>query len=582
MWNLKIRTKMYLLCGLYSVVGLGSTLLLLHRTSTLYDQLNVVQDSRVSQQDAVQEMQLNFKKQVQEWENILLRGSDPQSLEKYRQGFFREEAAVKKSAEELQKSMTDPQVRTLLARFVHSHEQLGDSYREALAIFTKGGAKDFQAADRVVARQDREPASSIDEILVLLNQDAEKYSKSESELLQSQRNTTILATGILWLALIILAVFLTRSILGPLKMIADMLGFVAAGDLTRRLQFTGNDEIAQMGGALNRTLEVVGDVMKAIGESSHALASSSEELSSVSHEMSSNAEETSVQANVVAAAAEQVTKNMHTVATSTEEMTASIREIAKNAHEAAKVATAAVRSAEMTNTTMSKLGESSGEIGQVVKVITSIAQQTNLLALNATIEAARAGEAGKGFAVVANEVKELAKETANATEDISRKIGLIQGNTQEAIDTIVQIGLIIGQINDISNTIASAVEEQAATTNEIARNVAEAVRGSSQVTENITSVATAAQSTTSGAAGTQQAAGALARMAAELQQLVERFKYEEDIRSAHAFHSGNSTHAGLRSGGKRPSKLTRSGAVGRDDPRLEPELAEVSAGNGRG
>jgi methyl-accepting chemotaxis protein len=207
-------------------------------------------------------------------------------------------------------------------------------------------------------------------------------------------------------------------------------------------------------------------------------------------------------------------------------MGASIREIAGNANEAARVAQQAVKVADVTNQTISKLGESSCEIGKVIKVITSIAEQTNLLALNATIEAARAGEAGKGFAVVANEVKELAKETAKATEDIGQKIDAIQSDTRSAVDAIREISQIIGQINDISNTIASAVEEQTATTSEISRNVAEAAKGSGEIAQNITSVASAAQSTTQGAGNTQQASAELSRMAAELQQLVSRFKTE--------------------------------------------------------
>jgi methyl-accepting chemotaxis protein len=207
-----------------------------------------------------------------------------------------------------------------------------------------------------------------------------------------------------------------------------------------------------------------------------------------------------------------------------EDLGASIKEIAKSANEAAKVATSAVKVADRTNPTVAKLGESSAEIGNVIKVITSIAQQTNLLALNATIEAARAGEAGKGFAVVANEVKELAKQTARATEDISRKIEAIQGDTKGAVEAIALIGKIINQINDIQNTIAGAVEEQTATTGEIGLSGADAARGSAEIARNITSVAQASQQAAEGADNTQKAAQELARMATELQRLVEQFQ----------------------------------------------------------
>jgi methyl-accepting chemotaxis protein len=184
-----------------------------------------------------------------------------------------------------------------------------------------------------------------------------------------------------------------------------------------------------------------------------------------------------------------------------------------------------VKVADRTNVTIAKLGESSAEIGNVIKVITSIAQQTNLLALNATIEAARAGEAGKGFAVVANEVKELAKQTAKATEDISRKIEAIQEDTTSAVDAIAQITTIIHQINDLQNTIASAVEEQTATTGEISRNVGEAAHGSNGIAQNISSVAQAARSTTEGASNTKSAADNLSRIAVDLQKLVAQFRY---------------------------------------------------------
>jgi methyl-accepting chemotaxis protein len=267
------------------------------------------------------------------------------------------------------------------------------------------------------------------------------------------------------------------------------------------------------------------EVMKKVAENAAALATASGELTAVSQQMAANAEETAAQAGVASAAAEQVSRNVTTVAAGAEEMGASIKEIAKNSHEAAKVATAAVKVAEKTNTTVAKLGESSAEIGNVIKVITSIAQQTNLLALNATIEAARAGEAGKGFAVVANEVKELAKQTARATEDISRKIEAIQTDTKGAVEAIAQIGRIINQINDIQNTIASAVEEQTATTGEISRNVSEAARGSSEIARNVTGVAQAARGTTEGAGDTKKSADELSKMAHALQKLVSQFRY---------------------------------------------------------
>ena len=275
----------------------------------------------------------------------------------------------------------------------------------------------------------------------------------------------------------------------------------------------------------NHTLDIVVEPLKMAANQASALASSAEELNSVSNQMASNAEETATQANVVSAASEEVSKNVMVVATGSEQMQTSIREISKSANESAKVAKAAVGVAESTNSTIAKLGESSVEIGKVIKVITSIAQQTNLLALNATIEAARAGEAGKGFAVVANEVKELAKETAKATEEIGQKIDAIQSDTKGAVQAIAEISAIINQINDISNNIASAVEEQTVTTNEIGRNVGEAAKGTGEIAKNIGGVAVAAQNTTRGAGDMQKAAQALTGMAAQLQGLVSKFTF---------------------------------------------------------
>ena len=305
------------------------------------------------------------------------------------------------------------------------------------------------------------------------------------------------------------------------------------------------EALEAVGAATNKTADTLQESMKSIAQNAQALSSSSQQLAATSQQMSSNAEETSAQASTVATATQQVTTNLNSVATGAEEMTSTVQSIASNAGEAAKVAGDAVKTATDANATVAKLGESSAEIGQVIKVITSIAQQTNLLALNATIEAARAGEAGKGFAVVANEVKELAKQTAKATEDISQKITAIQDDTKRAVEAIGSITGVINQINDISGTIATAVEEQSATTNEMSRNVQEAAKGSGEISQNIQGVATAAESTTRGAQDTLKAAQQLTEMATQLGTLVSQFKLGDMDNHASSGHAkARAAHVG--------------------------------------
>jgi methyl-accepting chemotaxis protein len=266
------------------------------------------------------------------------------------------------------------------------------------------------------------------------------------------------------------------------------------------------------------------EIVQELGISSSTLSASAEELSVVSGNMISNMKETATQTSVVSSTSQEVSGNINSVAAGMEEMGASIKEIAQNSSKAAEIASRAVTEAQSTNEIVSKLGISSAEIGEVVKVINSIAEQTNLLALNATIEAARAGESGKGFAVVANEVKELAKETAKATEDISKKIETIQGDTTKAVKAINEITDIINQVNDISSTIASAVEEQTATTSEIGRSVTEAARGGTEINENINAVASTAQSATEQTGDLQTALSDLSNMASNLERFVQSLK----------------------------------------------------------
>jgi methyl-accepting chemotaxis protein len=331
--------------------------------------------------------------------------------------------------------------------------------------------------------------------------------------------------GLSLLLLLTVATGISVSISRPLDSFAK--GFRAmteANDLTSRVDQERRDEIGQLGECLNSFLDKVHSILTQIARTAENVATASHEMNQTSDRIVQTSEETSGRALLVSSATARVSASLQTVATGAEEIGANIREIAASAAKAANVATSAVKVAESSSEAVSRLGASSTEIGKVIAVITTIAQQTNLLALNATIEAARAGEAGKGFAVVAQEVKELAKQTAKATEDIRQKIASIQADTRAAVDAITSVSGVINQVNDISNTIATAVEEQNATTNEMSRNVTEAANGSRVISSNVSGVAESLHGTSDDAAETQDASERLVVLSAELRDLVGKFK----------------------------------------------------------
>jgi methyl-accepting chemotaxis protein len=319
-------------------------------------------------------------------------------------------------------------------------------------------------------------------------------------------------------------VVITRSITRPIAKAVRILGTVARGDLTERLNVDSNDEVGRMSQALDTLIDTLRVAFGSINEQAGVLAVSSEELAEISSQIAGNAEETSAQSTVVSAAAEQVSANVSSAAAGAEQMSASINEIAKNANDASRVAIGAAEEAATTRRIMTQLSEASNEIGDVAKLIQSIAEQTNLLALNATIEAARAGDAGKGFAVVASEVKDLAKQTTEATAAISGRIDAIQCSSSDAVAAIGRINDVIAEISAAQTSIAVAVEEQTATAAEIGRSVSEAAMGTNEIAGNITGVALAATTTAEGTSRSLSAAGDLSRVAAELTELVGQFR----------------------------------------------------------
>ncbi|SCX44006.1 methyl-accepting chemotaxis protein [Klenkia marina] len=340
------------------------------------------------------------------------------------------------------------------------------------------------------------------------------------------------ATWLLWaagLGGLLLAALLawrtTRGLVRPLDRVRQVAEGIGAGDLTRRTGLTSGDEMGRAGAALDAAAAQLQGVLGTVVRSADAVAAASQQLSAASAQISASSADTADQSGLVSAAADEVSRSVATVAAGAEQMSASIREIAQNADEAARVAGEAVTEAEQTNATIGRLGESSQEIGEVVKLISTIAGQTNLLALNATIEAARAGEAGKGFAVVADEVKELARATARATQDIARRVEAIQADTGGAVAAIGRIGEVIGQINDYQLTIASAVEQQTATTNEMSRSVAEAATGTTEIAANTEGVSRAAAATTEALGQARVSVDDLSRMAGDLNAAVRGFTY---------------------------------------------------------
>lgn len=382
--------------------------------------------------------------------------------------------------------------------------------------------------------------------------DQQDLGNSLKEASQTAIRNTLIISSLALLLGIAFAILLTRAITQPVRKTAAFAASMAGGDFTTQLDVNQGDEIGVMAHSLNQMVAQLGSMIRDIVGGINKLSMSSSDLAAVSRQLSSSAKDTADKSGSVAAASEEMstnfqsvsaameqsTSNVNMIASSTEEMTATVNEIAESAEKARVITDAAVKQSQSTTAKMTELGESAKKIGRVTETITEISEQTNLLALNATIEAARAGEAGKGFAVVANEIKELARQTAEATVDIKNQISEMQSTTNLTIADIGKISEVILDINSVINAIATAVEEQSAATNEIAGNIAQASMGIAEVNENVaqssvvvaditrdvTEISHQSTQVGDGSSQVQASAQSLAELADQLEKMVKKFK----------------------------------------------------------
>lgn len=441
-----------------------------------------------------------------------------------------------------------------------------DTTRKNLEEFTAKADKIYTEMSSSATEDLAIKAKELKESMDVISNGLKKYSETFETVLKDELSTISRKTKTqnhINLAIFVIVVFVTgffvriiisNSITGPLEKTVNMIQDIAEGegDLTKRLQVESSDEVGELAKWFNAFIANLQGMIKNIAENSEILTGSSRELSHLAATMSDSANQMSVKSDNVAKSTNSMNVNMDTAAnamenatantsmaaSSAEQMTATINEIANNSEKAALITSKAVEKAKDASNQVSELGTAARDIGKVTETITEISEQTNLLALNATIEAARAGEAGKGFAVVANEIKELARQTADATQDIKKKISGIQNTTKETVSSIESISKVIHDVNDIVATIATAVEEQSATTKEIAGNIIQVSREinnaservsissqvSSEISDDISEVSLSANNMSQNTTQMKGSADKLSSLAIKLKELVGQFR----------------------------------------------------------
>jgi methyl-accepting chemotaxis protein len=433
------------------------------------------------------------------------------------------EKAFRERFDAYRSTLTDPDSQAAAEKLLATFQRIVEVSNKVTAAVAEGDAASGKSYLKEMEADTNGFAQAVSAREAAMMEQAEAAKRTQ----KSVQTTIVVVLALVLIVSLTVGRGLSRSVSKTASELLEVTDRAAAGDLRARADVRSRDELGQITAAVNRTLDAFSEVLTAIGRNASSLSAASEELTAIGRELSGGSNEASMRTKAVSSTTATVSSNADTLAAASEELDASIREISNNASESARVSTLAASLIKEASTAISNLRESSGEIGRVVEVIGTVADQTNLLALNATIEAARAGDAGKGFAVVATEVKNLAMQTASATEDVRGRIDAIQHDARTAVEAVERVTETVLQASSFATNIAGTVEQQASTTNEIGRRVSEVARSSGEIAEAISGLAAAAESTASASAQTEGAAGELSRMAADLHGFLARFQLND-------------------------------------------------------
>jgi methyl-accepting chemotaxis protein len=551
--SLGIRGRILLLYGLCTAVLLSASIYGFWQYAASVQVFAT--DVKASQANAIDILvvEANFKQQVQEWKNTLLRGKKAEALDKYWGAFQKHENDVRGATERMGASVADAEAAQLIRQFASAHKDMGEAYRRGFQAFKDKGF-DSAVGDAAVAGIDRAPTE-------LLNKAKERFiaiaDKEARQAFDGARQTGWTVAILLLLATAAGAVMflmaVQRSISRPLMGVVKSLGELAGGNTAAAVSGQDrDDEIGRVASAIQilkekmieaeaikadqalagsraaeqrkqDMLSIADSFEMAVGQVVEAVSSASKELEMSAGALATTAERAQALSATVAGSSEEASANVQSVAAATEQLSSSVSEIGRQVQETARIASEAVGQAHTTTEHVGGLSKAASRIGDVVELINTIAGQTNLLALNATIEAARAGEAGRGFAVVASEVKALAEQTSKATGEIGQQIADIQAATQQSVGAIGNISATIERLSEISAAIAASVEEQASATQEISRNVQQAASGTQQVSSSVADVQRGASETGSASSQVLSSARALTSESHRLKSEMGRF-----------------------------------------------------------